>query len=81
MRAARDPEANRDLIPVFHRFWRGWPVLMRFAAVGSATVACYVGLVAGVGSAPSPRPTVDSAGWLAASSAGPIVEAHMRGMR
>jgi anti-sigma factor RsiW len=81
MRAARAQEADRDLIPVFDRFWRGWTVLMRFAAVGSAAVACYIGLVAGVGSAPSPRPAVEGAEWLAASSAGPIVAAHMGGTR
>jgi len=79
MRAAREQEAEGDFLLVFHRFWYGWPALMRYAAACTAVAACYVGLVAGAASAPSPGASADDVEWLTVSSAGPIAALHIRG--
>ena len=81
MLAARRQQPDGGSLFVFPRFWRGWSVPMRFATACTAVAACYLGLVAGAGSAPSPRAAAESAAWLSASSAGPIAEICMRGAR
>jgi len=81
MRAARRQQSDGDSLFVFPRFWRGWSVPMRLATACTAVAACYLGLVAGAGSAPSPRAEADGVAWLSVSSAGPIAEVCMRRVR
>ena len=81
MQAARRRQAGADSLFTFSGFWFGWSTPMRFAASCAAVAACYLGLVAGAGSAPSPRPEVEGAECLAVSSGGPLAAVYMREMR
>jgi anti-sigma factor RsiW len=57
--------------------WKNWSSLMRFAAIGVATIACYVGIVAGSSSFPSTRSSTAETRWIGMTSQGPIIKAYM----
>jgi predicted anti-sigma-YlaC factor YlaD len=65
----------------FLLFWRNWSLSMRFAALGVATVACYIGLVIGNSSAPSTPRAGDEMKWIGMTSGEPIVTAYVGGAR
>ncbi len=62
-------------------FWRDWSFSMRFAAVAVSVAACYLGLVIGSASLPSPRSAGDEMQWVSMTSRGPIVAAYVGGKR
>jgi anti-sigma factor RsiW len=59
------------------RFWKAWPVAVRFAAAGTALAACLIGLMLGSAtSAPVNRARGDMA-WVGLASGGTITSAYM----
>ena len=62
-------------------FWRGWSFSMRFAAVAVSAAACYLGLVIGSASLPSPGSAGDEMQWIGMTSRGPIVAAYVGAKR
>jgi anti-sigma factor RsiW len=61
----------------FFCFWKNWPLSMRFAAIGVATIACYIGIIIGSSSLPSTRSATVEMSWIGMTSQGPIVKAYM----
>jgi anti-sigma factor RsiW len=59
-------------------FWQPWPVAMRFAAVGTAVVACLIGLT--LGSA-TPSRTPSEMAWVGLASGAPITSAYLETAR
>jgi anti-sigma factor RsiW len=62
-------------------FWKNWPLSMRLAAIGVATIACYVGIAIGSSSLPSTRSATAEMRWIGMTSQEPIVKAYMGNKR
>jgi anti-sigma factor RsiW len=60
----------------FLLFWRDWSLSMRFAALGVAAAACYIGICMGTASLAPARRTSDEMKWVDMSSREPIVSAY-----
>lgn len=60
-----------------HWFWKNWSFSKRFAALGVAAAACYIGLLFGSASLPSTRRAGDEMQWIGITSRGPIVTAYV----
>jgi anti-sigma factor RsiW len=61
----------------FLRFWKNWSLSMRLAAIGVATIACYVGIAIGGSSLPTIRSATAEMRWIDMTSQAPIVKAYM----
>jgi anti-sigma factor RsiW len=61
--------------------WKNWSFSMRFAALGVAAAACYIGIVIGSASLPSSRRAGDEMQWIGTTSRGPIVTAYVGSAR
>jgi anti-sigma factor RsiW len=61
----------------FLLFWRDWSLSMRFAALGVAAVACYVGIFIGSSSLTPAQRASDDMKWVDMSSREPIVSAYV----
>jgi anti-sigma factor RsiW len=61
----------------FLLFWRDWSLPMRFAALGVAAVACYIGMFISSSSLTSAQRPSDDMKWVDMSSREPIVSAYV----
>jgi predicted anti-sigma-YlaC factor YlaD len=62
-------------------FWRNWSLSLRLAALGVASVACYIGLAIGSSSLPSTRSATAETRWIGMTSQEPIVKAYTGSVR
>jgi anti-sigma factor RsiW len=61
----------------FLYFWGKWSLSMRLAAIGVATIACYVGIVISSASLPSTRRAGDDMQWVGMTAQEPIITAYV----
>jgi anti-sigma factor RsiW len=61
----------------FFGFWENWSFSMRFAAVGVAAAACYIGIVIGSTSMPYAGRAGDEMQWVGMASPGSIANAYI----
>ena len=59
------------------RFWKPWPVAMRFAAAGTAVVACLVGLTLGSATWAATNRTRSEMAWVGLASGAPLTSAYL----
>ena len=62
-------------------FWKPWPVAMRFAAAGTAIVACLVGVMLGSASSSPASRTRSEMAWVGLASGAPIATAYQETAR
>ena len=62
-------------------FWKPWPVAMRFAAAGTALVACLIGLVLSSATSAAPNRTGSEMAWVGLASGAPMASAYLETSR
>ncbi len=59
------------------KFWKPWPVAMRFAAAGTVAVACLVGLTLGSATFAGANRTRSEMAWVGLASGDPLTSAYL----
>ena len=59
------------------KFWKPWPVAMRFAAAGTVAVACLVGLTLGSATFAAANRTRSEMAWVGLASGAPLTSAYL----
>ena len=59
------------------KFWKPWPVAMRFAAAGTVVVACLVGLTLGSATSTATNRTRSEMEWVGLASGAPLISAYL----
>jgi anti-sigma factor RsiW len=77
MQEARKQVGCTPPVRSFLGFWKNWSFGVRFAAMGVAAAACYVGIVIGSASPSAVRRAGEEMKWIGMTSQGPIVKAYM----
>jgi len=62
-------------------FWKPWPVAMRFAAVGTALIACLIGVTLGSAIRAAANQTDSEMAWLGLASGAPVTSAYLETAR
>lgn len=63
------------------KFWKPWPVAMRFAAAGTVVVACLVGLTLGSATSAATNRTRSEMAWVGLASGAPLTSAYLEAER
>lgn len=63
------------------KFWKPWPVAMRFAAAGTAIVACVAGLTLSSATSAATNRARSEMAWVGLASGAPLTSAYLEAER